>query len=49
MDGPDHDGKWHPALGVGLRVEKDLHMTHRMPGRPLQVRHGKVVEILFLS
>lgn len=48
FQGPEHPHRREldAAPGVGLRVEKDLGVTHVVGHRPLQVRPGQVVEIL---
>ena len=48
-DAVNHGGKRYPAPGVGLRVEKDLGMTHVLGKRPLQIGPGQVVEVLHFN
>ena len=46
MDAGDHRFEGHASVGVRLRVEEDLGMTHPLGGGPRQVGPGQVVEIL---
>ena len=49
MDAVDHGLKRHTAIGVCLRIEEDLRMAHALAGRPVEIRPGQVVEVLFLE
>jgi len=40
--------KGNPPLGVGLRVEKDLGMTHILGRGLFQIGPGQIIKILFL-
>jgi hypothetical protein len=48
MDPGDHHFEGHAPIGVRLWVEEDLGMANSLPGRPIQVRPGQLVEVLLL-
>ena len=45
MDAGDNGPEPDAPLGVGLGVEEDLGMHDTLPGGPLEVGHGEVVEV----
>src|SRR2546430_20772 len=49
MNAADHGLKRHAAAGVCLRIEEDLRVADALAGRPVEIRPGQVVEVLFLE
>src|ERR1700730_201540 len=41
----DNDGDWNPALGMCLRADKHLRMTHVISGCPREIGSGHFIEI----
>ncbi|KAG0927063.1 hypothetical protein G6F31_018183 [Rhizopus arrhizus] len=45
-DAVDHNGEWHAAVGMGLRVEEGFGVHHVLLAALQQISPGQVVEVL---